>query len=86
MPRRSIDDTESDFIALLTDLDERMNALRSRVSPTQLKAFDRRAEVAAKAINRAMLLTYGFIQRVDPLLAPRPSNVLTLRPRPRRPR
>jgi hypothetical protein len=84
--RRPIEDTEADFMALLTDLDERMNALRGRVTPAQLREFDRRAEVAAKAINRAMITTFSFIQRADPVLAPRPrgGNVITLRPHSRR--
>lgn len=88
MPRRPIEDTEADFIAVLTDLDERMKALRTRVSPSQLQAFDRRAEVAANAINRAMITTFTFIQRADPVLASRPrgGNVITLRPPPRRTR
>lgn len=73
-------------MAILTDLDERMKALRGRVTPAELRTFDRRAEVAANAINRAMVTTFSFIQRADPVLAPRPrgGNVITLRPHPRR--
>ena len=86
MPRRPIDDTETDFMAIIADIDSRMHALSTRVGRVELEKFDRRATVAANALNRAMTLTFDFCQKADARLTPRPrpSNVITLRPRARK--